>query len=721
MAKLNQICINGDCSETPNAFAKVNVDGTVLSADSNDDTLNVEAGTNITLTPTIASDTVEISAPNVYNKTEVDNLISGIEGLKYVKDVDPNKGVVANHVTGNTASGSYAFAEGNFTTASGDYSHSEGNNTHATGSGSHAEGGSSTASAQDAHAEGNNTRASGQSAHSEGNNTDAFATCSHAEGYQTAAGASGSLVGRAAHAEGGSTTASSDYSHAEGYGTTVSGFASHGEGYNNSVTGINGAHGEGYDVTASGTASHAEGSTTTASGLHSHAEGYSTTAYSQQSHAEGLSTQAGVSGGATGQASHAEGANTVASADYSHTEGFMSSASGEASHAEGYWNSATAQGAHAEGKSTEATAIGAHSEGGNTFANGVRSHAEGQNTIANGENQHVQGKFNEPDNNNVYAHIVGNGTTNANRSNAYALKWTGASTQKAAVEIQDMYIPQTTPAPANGHYGVHNDVAFRIVDSSGNTVGYLTDFFTDSRGRGVQLSVERTVEGEVLNNDLTLGIDDNGEATVEVTDGDAWTGAIGAVKKSGDTMTGHLKLQSSNINENTTPSANQWGNSQYQLLSMNGTRTAYWELGQLTDGKIGFEIGALRVVNGSNTYNTLNMYVTPTGENVVSVSSPVAWRSALGLVWNTFVKVQEFTKTGVATAAGSTRDYTFSVTLSGYTPIGIVGTRITSGGTTTLVSTYLSGASVTVRVRNNGTSSQTPDDVRIQVLFIINA
>lgn len=574
MAKLNQICINGDCSETPNAFSKVDVDGTVLSADSNDDTLNVEAGTNITLTPNIASDTVEISAPNVYNKTEVDNLISGVGGLKYVKDVDPNKGVVANHVTGNTASGSYAFAEGNFTTASGDYSHSEGNNTHATGSGSHAEGSTTTASGVYSHAEGDNTRASGRDSHAEGNNTDAFAVYSHAEGYQTKAGTANSTGGTASHAEGGSTTASGDYSHAEGS---------------------------------------------------------------------------------------------------------------------------------------------------NTYATGIRSHAEGQNTIANGENQHVQGKFNEPDNNNVYAHIVGNGTTNANRSNAYALKWTGASTQKAAVEIQDMFIPQTTPAPADGYYGVHNDVAYRIVDSSGNTVGYLTDFFTNSRGRGVQLSVERTVEGEVLNNDLTLGIDDNGEATVEVTDGDAWTGAIGAVKKSGDTMTGHLKLQSSNINENTTPSSNQWGNAHYQLLSTNGTRAAYWELGQLTDGKIGFEIGALRVVNGSNTYNTLNMYVTPTGENFVAVSSPVAWRSALGLAWNTFVKVQEFTKAGVSTSAGSTRDYTFSVTLSGYTPIGIVGTRITSGGTTTLTSTYLSGTSVTVRVRNNGTSAQTPEDVRIQVLFIINA
>lgn len=183
MAKLNQICINGDCSETPNAFSKVNVDGAVLSADSNDDTLNVEAGTNITLTPNIASDTLEISAPNVYNKAEVDNLISGVGVLKYVKDVDPGGGVVANDVNYNTANGGNAFAEGESTTASGADSHAEGFETEASGDAAHAEGLETTASNDGSHAEGYSTTASGLYSHAEGESNTASGKGSHVEGF----------------------------------------------------------------------------------------------------------------------------------------------------------------------------------------------------------------------------------------------------------------------------------------------------------------------------------------------------------------------------------------------------------------------------------------------------------------------------------------------------------------------------------------------------------
>jgi len=215
MAKLNQICINGDCSETPNAFAKVNVDGTVLSADSNDDTLNVEAGTNITLTPNIASDTVEISAPNVYNKTEVDNLISGVGGLKWVKDVDGSgqtslQGVVENDVEDNVVTGSYAHAEGTITQATGTAAHAEGRNTQATNLGAHSEGEATTASGYAAHAEGESTQASEYTAHAEGYTSVASGRYSHAEGEYNIASGTGS------HAEGYNNDARGDYQHVGG-------------------------------------------------------------------------------------------------------------------------------------------------------------------------------------------------------------------------------------------------------------------------------------------------------------------------------------------------------------------------------------------------------------------------------------------------------------------------------------------------------------------------
>ena len=95
--------------------------------------------------------------------------------------------------------------------------------------------------------------------------------------------------------------------------------------------------------------------------------------------------------------SHAEGADTTASGEYSHAEGYNTTVSGSYSHA----------------------------EGADTTASGEYSHAEGADTIAASSTQHVQGKFNTKDTAGKYAHIVGNGTSTAYRSNAHTLDWDG--------------------------------------------------------------------------------------------------------------------------------------------------------------------------------------------------------------------------------------------------------------------------------------------------------
>ena len=172
----------------------------------------------------------------------------------------------------------------------------------------------------------------------------------------------------------------------------------------NSVVG-NYSHAEGYDTTASSYGSHAEGLRTTASGKYSHAEGDSTTA--------------------SGDYSHAEGGNTTASDNYSHAEGHHASASSSYSHAEGYGTTASGYGSHAEGHSTTASGKYSHAECYNTTASGNYSHAEGYYTFAYSVCQHVQGKYNVEDSQNKYAHIVGNGTSLSNSSNAYTLDWKG--------------------------------------------------------------------------------------------------------------------------------------------------------------------------------------------------------------------------------------------------------------------------------------------------------
>lgn len=63
-----------------------------------------------------------------------------------------------------------------------------------------------------------------------------------------------------------------------------------------------------------------------------------------------------------------------------------------------------------------------HSE---TTASGTGSHAEGYITKASSDYQHAQGKFNIEDANDKYADIIGNGSSDDNRSNAQTVSWTG--------------------------------------------------------------------------------------------------------------------------------------------------------------------------------------------------------------------------------------------------------------------------------------------------------
>lgn len=113
---------------------------------------------------------------------------------------------------------------------------------------------------------------------------------------------------------------------------------------------------------------------------------------------------------ATGSMSHAEGDGTIASGDCSHAEG-MSTTAGYCAHSEGMGTGATGAHSHAEGNGTKASANGAHSEG--------------RGTIAASKYQHAQGEYNRKDAENKYAFIIGNGTSDTSRSNAFAVDWKG--------------------------------------------------------------------------------------------------------------------------------------------------------------------------------------------------------------------------------------------------------------------------------------------------------
>ena len=126
----------------------------------------------------------------------------------------------------------------------------------------------------------------------------------------------------------------------------------------------------------------------------------------------------------TGSFSMNRKANTTIG-DCSHAEGKDTTASGQASHAEGYYTKATNNFTHAEGVNTTASGIYSHAEGSNSSATGSISHSEGLYVIAGSSNQHAQGKYNLLSSDDTLAHIVGNGTSSTERSNAHTLDWEG--------------------------------------------------------------------------------------------------------------------------------------------------------------------------------------------------------------------------------------------------------------------------------------------------------
>lgn len=91
--------------------------------------------------------------------------------------------------------------------------------------------------------------------------------------------------------------------------------------------------------------------------------------------------------------------------------------------------------------------------GKDTTASGYCSHAEGEGTIASAKCQHVQGAYNIEDTEGKYAFIVGNGTSDTNRSNAFTVDKEGISWSKKDVKAGDVSL-----------VGLKNDLDEKIGD-----------------------------------------------------------------------------------------------------------------------------------------------------------------------------------------------------------------------------------------------------------------
>ncbi len=155
--------------------------------------------------------------------------------------------------------------------------------------------------------------------------------------------------------------------------------------------------------------------------------------------------------------------------------------------AEGHKNLALGYATHAEGRENYALGDYSHAEGAYSYAYGNMSHVEGSGSIASSNYQHVQGKFNVEDNDGVYVHIVGNGSSDTERSNAHTIDWKGNAWFGGDVAAKEVNVIDQLSAIKDGQRMViwpnglaGNEDGTLWIGSDGN--GYFTGLYVGTTG-----------------------------------------------------------------------------------------------------------------------------------------------------------------------------------------------------------------------------------------------
>ena len=122
------------------------------------------------------------------------------------------------------------------------------------------------------------------------------------------------------------------------------------------------------------------------------------------------------------------GANSIAIGNSVRASGSYSQSFGNASTASGNYSLA-------EGNQSKASGASSHAEGVSTIASGTGSHTSGIGTKSSQEGKMSTGKYNTDETDTLFE--VGNGTDDANRSNAMAVKSDGTIVAKKDIVLED--------------------------------------------------------------------------------------------------------------------------------------------------------------------------------------------------------------------------------------------------------------------------------------------
>lgn len=264
-------------------------------------------------------------------------------------------------------------------------------------------------------------------------------------------------------ARGQSTTASGAYSEASGVQTTAVGLASTARGKNTTAYGVcseaSGRSYYSYDESglsldywytkpfgaAYGDYSHSEGDNCFSYGVGSHSEGRECLSYREYCHSEGQETFA------WGYRSHSQGTRTLAYGNESHSGGYGSATPYDIiDYIQNVVPNAGIPLTTIWLSTPFNCAYGHYSItlGYNCLAYGDYSQAYGNGTCAGSAYQTVIGKYNIVDTEGKYAFIIGNGTDNNNRSNAYAVDWNG-----------NLYVNGSTTSGGNISFATEDEIA----------------------------------------------------------------------------------------------------------------------------------------------------------------------------------------------------------------------------------------------------------------------
>lgn len=170
----------------------------------------------------------------------------------------------------------------------------------------------------------------------------------------------------------------------------------------------------------------------------------------------------------------------------------------------------------------------------------------------------------------------------------------------------------------------------RSKDVNGRRISYV-EVAQQTNGRiYTNLVTSRYINGAYVYNMISLGLSEDGTKYVEVTDPDAWCNGIHAVNRLGDSMTGALNLQSTNVTSNTTVSASTWANSALIFRDSENTEIGRTGVYFNANGDQYSVLKTSRVVNGTAIGNEIALKISADGTRSIGINDASIWRKALG-------------------------------------------------------------------------------------------